>query len=809
MAHDQRTRPEAPTRQKIRRKAVLGPDGSGRRPRTDSYLVKRAILGPALATSQLKHERLGKPTALAVFASDNLSSSAYATEEIVKVAVPAVGAAAFALVLPITFAILVVLAILLFSYRQTIKAYPTAGGAYIVTKDNFGLLPAQLAGVALLTDYVLTVSVSIAAGVAAMTSAITVLFPYRVWLSVFFIWFIAWGNLRGVRESGRMFMVPTYYFVVMMFILIGTGVVRELMGDLHPLPLPEDVVGIGGAVGAFLVLHAFASGGAAVTGVEAISNGVPAFRPPEWRNARTTLMWMGSLLGLMFLGLSFLAVKLHALPTESETLNSQVARAVFGRGGLGMVLYFGVQAGTMLILILAANTSFADFPRLANFHAQDSFMPRPLTKRGHRLVFSNGIIGLGLASTALVIAFDADVHRLIPLYAIGVFTSFTLSQAGMAKRHLRLREPGWRHGLLINGVGALTTALVTVIIAATKFADGAWAVMVFVPVMVFMLVRMNRHYDREQRELVDGQVPFEGPRDHAPLAIVVVDELDDKTRHALRYAKTIHARPIQAVHVDTSHDETVELSRRWTSEGIGIPLHVVSRDGGVVSAVASYVASSASEGDVNVLLPGPATMTPFERARRGRTGAHLARALSSHRNVRLTVVRDHPARHDGPAASGGSAILPRPWHTAIVLIDKVDRATVLAVRHALSLGASEVIAVHAADDPTFQPQLIAGWMDLRLPVPLELIECWDRNVARAVEGFVAEHVAPRTEVTVVMARRDFHTLRQRLLHDRTSRRIARALEGYPHVDLTVVPFYVSKSDRPDPRRPAAPAAGAQ
>jgi amino acid transporter len=354
-------------------------------PRGAAHIWKRIALGPALPAARLKHERLGKPTALAVFASDNLSSSAYATEEILKVAVPAVGAIAFTLLMPITFAILGVLAILLF-YRQTIKAYPSAGGAYIVTKDNFGLLTAQIAGVALLVDYVLTVAVSIAAGVAAMTSAIPSLYPYRVGLSVFFIWFIAWGNLRGVRESGRMFMIPTYFFVTMMFVMLGAGVVEEPTGNLTPLPVPEEVATTTGVIGLFLVLHAFASGGAAVTGVEAISNGVPAFRPPEWRNARTTLMWMGSLLGVMFLGvmflgLSFLAVKLGAVPTETETLNSQIARAVFGSSGVGTALYFLVQLGTMSILILAANTSFADFPRLANFHAKDQFMPRPLTKR--------------------------------------------------------------------------------------------------------------------------------------------------------------------------------------------------------------------------------------------------------------------------------------------------------------------------------------------------------------------------------------------------------------------------------------------
>src|SRR4029450_9931263 len=365
--------------------------------------VKRAILGPALPTAHLVHERLGKPTALAVFASDNLSSVAYATEEILKVGVPIAGLAAFSMVMPIPLRLLGVLAILLFSYRQTIKAYPSAGGAYIVTRDNFGLLTAQVAGVALLTDYVLTVSVSVAAGIAAITSAFPALYAYRVEMSVFCIWFIAWGNLRGVRESGRMFAVPTYLFILMMFALLGVGLFRSLTGGLHPLPIPADASIGTGVVTLFVVLHAFASGGAAVTGVEAISNGVPAFRPPEWRNARTTLMWMGTLLGVMFLGLSYIAVKLRVVPSETKTVISEVGRAVFGGGATGYVLFLLLQVATTLILILAANTSFADFPRLANFHATDNFMPRQLTKRGQRLVFSNGIVGLAIAATLVVV----------------------------------------------------------------------------------------------------------------------------------------------------------------------------------------------------------------------------------------------------------------------------------------------------------------------------------------------------------------------------------------------------------------------
>ena len=770
------------------------PAGAARRPNTRGigHLWKRLVLGPALPTANLKHERLGKPTALAVFASDNLSSVAYATEEILKVAVTAVGVAAFTLVMPITYGILAVLAILLFSYRQTIRAYPSAGGAYIVTKDNFGLLTAQLAGVALLTDYVLTVSVSVAAGVAAITSAAPGLYGYRVWLSVAFIWFIAWGNLRGVRESGRMFAVPTYFFILMMFALLGVGMVRALSGDLHPLPVPNAVAETTGAIGLFVILHAFASGGAAVTGVEAISNGVPAFKPPEWRNARTTLMWMGSTLGVMFLGLSFLAVKLKVTPSETKTVISDVARAVFGAGGLGTAFYLMLQVATTLILILAANTSFADFPRLANFHAKDDFMPRPLTKRGHRLVFSNGIIGLAVASTALVIAFQADVHRLIPLYAIGVFTSFTLSQAGMSKRHLRLREPGWRHGLAINLLGAITTGVVAVVIAYTKFADGAWAVMLFVPIMVWILVRMNHHYEREHVELDGDLQPFERGQLGRPVAVLLVESLDRKTIHALQYAKTIHSSATHAVHVERDEAETEALRRHWAKLGIDVPLRVLRHEGDPAGTIARYAAELARAADVTVIVPGPARMGRFERLRRGRTGARLARTLAPNPHVRVTLVRDHLGPHDGLAHGDGSTalyLLPRSVHRVVVLVDKADRAALRAVAYAFSLGADEVMAVHAAVDPEVQDELIARWMDLRIPVSLDLVECWDRDVARSVERYVVDLMGPRAEVTVVLPRRDFARASHRLLHDRTSRGIARTLGRYEHVDLAVVPYF--------------------
>jgi amino acid transporter len=770
-------------------------------PRTLGYSLKRAVLGRPLPTSALAHERLGKPTALAVFASDNLSSVAYATEEILKVAVPVAGVVAFGVVMPITIGILAVLAILLFSYRQTIKAYPSAGGAYIVTKDNFGLVPAQIAGVALLTDYVLTVAVSASAGIAAITSAFPSLYGARVAMTLVCIWFIAWGNLRGVRESGRMFAVPTYFFVVMMALLLGIGVIRALTGGLHPIPAPSDAAVGAGAISTFLILHAFASGGAAVTGVEAISNGVPAFQPPEWKNARTTLMWMGITLGVMFLGLSFIATRLHVVPSETTTVISEVGRAVFGAGSSGYALFLALQIATTLILILAANTSFADFPRLANFHAGDDFMPRQLTKRGQRLVFSNGIVGLAVASTLLVILMRADVHRLIPLYAIGVFTSFTLSQAGMARRHVRVREPGWKVGLFINGVGAATTGVVTVVVAATKFWEGAWAVMLFVPVMVWLLVRMNRLYRRERRELFADMTPFVPGSRNPPRVVVIIERLDRAALHALQYAGTIRTRRVRAVHVDVDRAATVELVRRWTALRTGVPLDVLPVHDDPAATVGDYVSRLPDDTDISVILPAAADPRFSEAMRRRRLVSSLTRRLLDVERARLTIVRDHPGTGQDPGPAR-LRVAPARSHHALVVVDEADRATMRAIRYALSLGADDVTAVHASADHDQEQRLVDQWMDLAVPIALDVIECWDRNVPRALEQYVAEVMSPRHEITVVMPRREYAALRQRILHDGTSRRIARTVGRYQHVDVAVVPYMVrGRVYGPEPLHP--------
>jgi amino acid transporter len=631
----QRLRPLPP------RSELALPEGRG-------YRWKTRLLGQPLDNDQLAHERLGRPTALAVFASDALSSTAYASEEILRVLVPVIGVVAFQRVVPITLAMVAVLVILMFSYRQTIKAYPSAGGAYIVTKDNLGLLPAQVAGVALLTDYILTVAVSVSAGVAALYSAFPAVRGCRVPIALAFIAVIAWGNLRGVKESGRIFALPTYGFLVSIFALILVGAVRATIGGgLHHVPVEDPrVLHASGAAGIFLLLHAFASGGAAMTGVEAISNGVPAFRPPEWKHARSTLMVMGACLGVMFIGISWLATQMHVVPNEHQTVIAQIAKGVLGSGAIGHAVFLVVQAMTMLILVLAANTSFADFPRLASFHADDAFMPRQLTKRGHRLVFSNGIVALAVSGAVLVVVFQADVTHLIPLYAIGVFTSFTLSQTGMAIRHTKLHEPGWRVGLAINGLGAVATGVVTVVIAITKFVHGAWFVMVLVPVLVALLVRLNRQYEDEREHLeedLDAAVSAPILRRHTVL--VLVDELNRSTARALQYARALTPDELRAVHIAIDPARAAHLAGEWAHGSVRqVPLELVDcPDRRLSRAVLEVVAEDLGDGDteVTLLLPRREYAHRWHRLLHDRTSSSIARAVASLPHANVTFVPYH------------------------------------------------------------------------------------------------------------------------------------------------------------------------
>ncbi|HLY83026.1 MAG TPA: amino acid permease, partial [Acidimicrobiales bacterium] len=545
------------------------------------------------------------------------------------------------------------------SYRQTIKAYPTAGGAYMVTRDNFGLLPAQVAGVSLLTDYVLTVAVSVAAGTDALTSAFPGLTSYHVIIALAFIVLIALTNLKGVKESGKIFAIPTYFFIAMMGLMLVVGVVKRLGGTLAKQNVSHlhgtIPLGSHGAAGTlffgasiYIVLKAFASGGAAVTGVEAISNGVTAFRKPEWRNAQSTLVVMGFTLGILFLGLSFLSTRVHPIPYVSgtPTVISQVGKFVFGSGSIGNALYYMLQAGTVMILVLAANTSFADFPRLASFHAGDNFMPKQLTKRGHRLVFSNGIISLAAAASVLLLATGANVDRLIPLYAIGVFTSFTMSQAGMAKHHITHKEEGWRTGLLVNGFGAFLSAVVDAIILATKFTRGAWVIVVFVPIMVYGLTRLNKQYEAEAEELAeDAPKAAEAPILRRHVVYVLIENLDVASARAIQYARALNPDEVRAVHFVIDADHAQRLADEWQRLGLSrLPLELVDvPDRRITRAAVELCAEALLDGEteVTLLLPRRVYTRIWHRLLHDHTADAIAAAVGGLPHANVTFVPYH------------------------------------------------------------------------------------------------------------------------------------------------------------------------
>ncbi|HKT79510.1 MAG TPA: APC family permease [Vicinamibacterales bacterium] len=529
---------------------------------------KRVVVGKAIPSHLAHHERLSKTIGLAVLSSDALSSVAYATEEILRVLVLA-GAGALGFASPIAFVIAAILAIVVFSYRQTIHAYPTGGGAYIVAKENLGETPALIAAAALLIDYVLTVAVSIAAGVAAITSAFPAWHVSRVELTLGFVLILMVGNLRGIRESGQIFAAPTYFFVVTILTLVGVGVMRVLTGTVVPVETVDPVVSINSPLTLFLLLTAFSNGCTAMTGVEAVSNGVPAFRAPEAKNAATTMLMMVVLSIAMFLGITLLAHAYQIVPSEQETVVSQLARGVFGSRGFP---YYAVQAATMLILVLAANTAYADFPRLASILARDRYLPRQLMNQGDRLAFSNGIVGLSVLAGALLVTFGGDTHALIPLYMIGVFVSFTLSQTGMVVHWRKLREAGWRSSALVNGVGAAVTAIVLVVVATTKAVEGAWLIILLIPVAVVFFRLTKRHYAGVAAQL--SLKDWSKPRTRHNTVLVPIGGVHRSVVEALEYAKTL-STDVRAVYVDTDAASTQQVRADWEKWGDGVPLVVL------------------------------------------------------------------------------------------------------------------------------------------------------------------------------------------------------------------------------------------
>jgi amino acid transporter len=639
-----------------------------RRYESVGYRAKRVLLGPALRTNQLTHERITKRVALAVFSSDPISSTAYATEEILLVLVFA-GAAATSLALPISVAIAGLLGILVLSYRQIIKAYSSSGGAYVVSRDNFGGLVASIAGSALIIDYILTVAVSVSAGTAALTSAFHALEPWRVVIAVSFVVLLAWGNLRGLRESGRIFAIPTYLYVAGMAVVVLLGIWRWAFGGLGPIHYSpaeaRQLAGYGAAlvpVSLFLILHAFSAGVTALTGVEAISNGVSAFKEPQARNARTTLVGMAAIMAFLFIGITFLATRFDARPFTdgNPTLVAQLARHVLGNPAA----FIAIQVATLLILVLAANTSFSSFPLLASFAAGDAILPRQLRKRGHRLVYSNGILVLSAAAVFLVIAFGADTHHLIPLYAIGVVTSFTLSQSGMARRHLRLREPGWRKGLLINGTGALITLVVLVVIAVTKFVDGAWMVCVAIPALVLLLQRVQRTYRAEVTQLkVEASQRLAPPKPRHEV-VVLLEDLDQAALGALQYARQLNPLSITALHVAVDPDHARELAHLWSKVNIPISLEIVDApDRNLPATVEETVAEMVRpDTEVTVLVPRRRYVGFWRRVLHDQTSAELTKVLGDLENVNVTLVPYRLRRRGGltPVPSGGTQAAARP-----------------------------------------------------------------------------------------------------------------------------------------------------
>lgn len=629
-------------------------------------IIRRLLFGRPLPTSRQKHERLPKFLALPVFASDALSSNAYATEEILLAfAIAGVGAIAWKLAIPITLAIVVLLGIVVISYRLTIHSYPQGGGSYIVTKENLGVKPGLVAAASLLTDYVLTVAVSIAAGVAAIISAVPEWNPYRVHLGVAAVLLVALMNLRGLRESGTLFAVPTYAFVFSVGTMIVVGLSKLISGTpITPVhkTFPQHAGAPVGLAFYFLVLRAFAGGCAAMTGTEAVADGIPAFKSPESRNAAATLVYMAIILAFLFTGISILANAYQALPSEitgtlhgeagqTETVVSQIARGVFGRGWF----YYFIQAATAAILILAANTAYQDFPRLSSILARDRFAPRQLASIGDRLVFSNGILALSALAAMLIIVFRGDTHALIPLYAVGVFLSFTLSQFSMSLRQRRLKQTGWKFYSSISLFGSIVTGVVAVVIACMKFAagptidigfllvpTGAYIVLMLIPLLVIVFLKINQHYRQLGDQLRLTEESFREPREVKSTSIVLTAGIHKGILPALEYAKTL-SHDCRALYIEIDPNETAMVRERWSKFGLGVPLVILeSPYRSLLGPVLKYLDEAKKERPnhiITVVVPEFVPAKWWHKMLHGQSGFFLKLALLFKEDIVVTNVR--------------------------------------------------------------------------------------------------------------------------------------------------------------------------
>jgi amino acid transporter len=746
--------------------------------------LKRTLIGRPRATGEMDETLLSKRLALPIFASDPLSSVAYATEAALVVLIAA-SATAGHLVLPISIAIASVMAIVVLSYVQTVRAYETSGGAYVVARENLGTMPSLVAASALLVDYILTVAVSVAAGVLALTSAAPSLRGHEVTLSIAFIAILTVANLRGVRESGILFAVPTYAFVAAMYAMVATGVGKCAAGECPQAVAPHPVAAGVGVVGVFVLLQAFASGAAALTGVEAISNGVSAFRAPSGKNAAKTLVAMGVIAISLFIGVSYLAVHMHAHPSANVSLISEIARATFPSSSVSSPMYFAVQGLTFGILVLAANTSYQGFPRLAAVLARDRFFPRQFVNLGDRLVYSNGIIVLAGIASLLIWVFHANVISLIHLYVIGVFTAFTLSQAGMVRYWLRRKERGWRKSAFINGFGAVATGVVTVLVIQAKFTAGAWMVVVAIPTLIAFFLVVNRHYRIVSRRLRAGTAAVKASSVATNRVVLYVDALDPATKLAAWYAEQIAGHNYHPVWVEHGRRRPDPRGRWWDFTGGGTriePLQAIARP---ADAVLDYV-WALPRGESNFLT----VIVPesFERPSllsavlRRRTTFSLKLRLLSEPGIVITNVT---------AVSGGDRPPPEPKRVvARVLVSEVHASSVRAVNYARTLRLADTKAVSFAFDSDEAKRIRRDWEREGLGLPLEIVEAPFRDLGDPLLHYLRELTAdPDVAVSLLMPELVISGSRK-LLHNQRALYIKRLLLFEPRVLLSSVPYHL-------------------
>jgi amino acid transporter len=745
--------------------------------------LRRVLVGRPMQTHQAEDELLPVPLALPIFAADAISSVAYATEAAMVVLLGA-GLTALHVALPISIAVAALMAIVVTSYRQTVRAYEQSGGAYVVARENLGTLPSLVAAAALLVDYVLTVAVSVASGVLAITSAAPSLSHYNTELSLVGVVLITVVNLRGVRESGLTFALPTYLFIISMLVMIGVGVTRCTTGTCTITHTPNALPAGVGTLGLFLVLKAFASGASALTGVEAIANGVNAFKRPQAKNAARTLGVLGVVAITMFLGVSYLAVHLHARPSSTDSVVSQVARAVFPAGSLGGWMYWVVQIFTFAVLILAANTSFQGFPRLSALLAHDRFIARQFTNLGDRLVYSNGVVVLAGAASLLIWIYHANVNNLIHLYVVGVFTAFTLSQAGMVRYWLRTHGDGWRWRAVVNGVGAAATFVVTAVVILTKFTEGAWLVMVAVPVMVAGFYGVRRHYSRVQRRLAAGAAAVASAPPARNTLFLVVEQIDEASRRANALAERLAPDGFRALHVPLGGTDPGIRPRWLHATDEQSQLETLDPAGGLVDAVLEQVwRQPRGESDfVTVVVPEEFERPALVEQARRRRELSLKLRLLAEPGVVVTSV---------PVVRGEA---PRPLGRLVVrvLVAGVDAASMRAVNYASTLEADDVRAVHFAFSAEDATSLRRQWIRQGPRVPLEVDEAPYRDLRQPL----LRHLRALTDDgdTTVLVLMPEVVVRgwRRLLHNQRALYLKRLLLFEPNVILASVPYQLLK-----------------